>query len=199
MGERLWREETYFLFFLPGVVGYTWFFDPLKPTKWKCLQLFLLSFHPKTSPGAQQALPVWKANRQSCIFAAIVERTVIVRQLTIGANYFPFPMVYGASQSIWMCYNAKYLLTDCFRDTMQFLQGEASFSSCMQNVRKMYQLVLNDGERFYRHPSVGVPVSQKWVKEICTVGPLWRGLRTPVTPHSKTSQAPIRLLLEVEF
>lgn len=72
--------------------------------------------------------------------------------------------------------------------------------SRMQNVRNIYQLVLNDGERFYSHPSVGVPVSQKWVKEICTIWPLWRGLRTPMTPHSKkNSQAPIRLVLEVDL
>lgn len=60
----IYFQHTYFVFFLPTVVGCICFIT-LLPTKLKCPHIFLFSFHPRTARGVQQALPDWKANRLS--------------------------------------------------------------------------------------------------------------------------------------
>lgn len=57
--HNFFRQETYFLFFLSQVC---------LSSSCCCLQLFLFSFHSRTSLWVQQALPVW------CIFAQCLSK-----------------------------------------------------------------------------------------------------------------------------
>lgn len=60
--HNFFRQRTYPLFFLPGVVGYVCF-HYVAVCNMKGSPYFLFSFQPRTDPGELQALPVWPASR----------------------------------------------------------------------------------------------------------------------------------------